>query len=342
MGGGGPIARARCDGQASDVALSIDSAAVQRLTTSQQAIIRHFISMLNTNRDSVVITNPLAPESPIVHVTQAWQDMCGYTSQEAVGRNPRLTQGENSDTNTIRQMKHAVCARRACKVRIINYRGHSREPFWNCLTMHPIFSGSKLVLFAARLQDYSYRLNSLMSLTPTQFCKVHEQLQCSIRLSRVQRASNLSSALRIDSDLGPHDEAEQVGESIGTPKSGTELLPTIPTQHVKRLTLVRLNHEPEYLSDRLRDECEKLQLSCQAAEMVSGGTELMRLEVHQASQIEGGEGVLALLHVMPEDMEGGHCISFTRLSGDTFQFHALFRSIKKRLSDLVQDSPPPS
>ena len=45
-----------------------------------------------------------------------------------------------------------------CKVRPINYRGYNREPFWNCLSVHPIFFNRECVLFAARLQDYSYRL----------------------------------------------------------------------------------------------------------------------------------------------------------------------------------------
>merc|ERR1712232_279554 len=114
----------------------------------------------------------------------------------------------------------------------------------------------------------------------------------------------------------------------------TRRFPQIPTQHVKRLTIPRIVLEPEYLSDRLRDECAQLQLPCQAAEMVAGGAELLRLEVFQASPHGDGEGVRALLHVMPEDTDGSHGISFTRLSGDTFQFHGLFRSLKGRLKDL--------
>lgn len=113
-----------------------------------------------------------------------------------------------------------------------------------------------------------------------------------------------------------------------------EMLPQIPTQHVKRLTIPHIALEPEYLSDRLRDECQQLGLPCQAAEMLAGGAELSRLEVFKASPVSGGEGVRALLHVMPEDLDGSHGISFTRLSGDTFQFHALFRSLKSRLKDL--------
>merc|ERR1712087_147994 len=328
-----PAQRARSQCASASTELLLQTPEVQQLTAAQLVTIRHFISILDSEKDSVVITNPLVANAPIVHVTQAWQAMCGYTSQEAVGSNPRLTQGKDSDAHAIETMKHAICERRACKVRIINYRGHTREPFWNCLTMHPIFAQKKLVLFVGRLQDYSYRLSKLMSLQPAQFCKIHEQLQCRIRLSNLRRASTLSAPLSIELDtaVGEVEEGRVVELSQDCEQ---EMLPQIPTQHVKRLTIPHIALEPEYLSDRLRDECQQLGLPCQAAEMLAGGAELSRLEVFKASPVSGGEGVRALLHVMPEDLDGSHGISFTRLSGDTFQFHALFRSLKSRLKDL--------
>merc|ERR1711908_7730 len=88
---------------------------------------------------------------------------------------------------------------RPCKVRLLNYRGAKREPFWNCLTIHPIFHQKELVLFVARLRDYSYRLNKLISLKPAQFCKSSdEHLQCRIRLSELAQARTLARAYSID------------------------------------------------------------------------------------------------------------------------------------------------
>merc|ERR1712087_318039 len=307
-----PAQRARSQCASASTELLLQTPEVQQLTAAQLVTIRHFISILDSEKDSVVITNPLVQNAPIVHVTQAWQAMCGYTSQEAVGRNPRLTQGKDSDPHTIETMKHAICTRRSCKVRIINYRGHTHEPFWNCLTMHPIYVQKKVVLFAGRLQDYSYRLNALMSLQPAQFCKTYEQLQCSIRLSNLRRPSTLSSPMHILLDLETGEAAGPTNEQQSVNECDQEIIPQIPTQHVKRLTIPRLVLEPE----------------------------LLRLEVFQANPLPGGEGVRALLHVMPEDIDGSHGISFTRLSGDTFQFHALFRSLKKRLHDLQPTNVP--
>ena len=109
--------------------------AYQALTTTQRAILRRLTSIMDPEQDSVVITNPLQPQGPIVYVTNAWQDMCGYTTTQAVGQNPRLTQGEGTDPETVKSMRKALTAQQPCRVRIINYRGYNHEPFWNCLSV---------------------------------------------------------------------------------------------------------------------------------------------------------------------------------------------------------------
>lgn len=107
----------------------------QQLSTVQRSIIARIIGMLDTEQDSVVISNPQQPHSPIVYVTNAWQEMCGYNMGQAIGRNPRVTQGEGSDPETIKGMRLALSNEQACRVRLINYRGYNHEPFWNCLSV---------------------------------------------------------------------------------------------------------------------------------------------------------------------------------------------------------------
>lgn len=48
--------------------------------------------------------------------------MCGYARDEAVGQNPRLTQGERTDAKCITALGAAVREGRACKVQLLNYR----------------------------------------------------------------------------------------------------------------------------------------------------------------------------------------------------------------------------
>jgi len=113
-----------------------------QLSGLQTAVLERLKKLLNTEEDSVVITNAQARDGPIVHVTEAWSRMCGCSPEHAVGKNPRMTQGEGSDRETIRMMGHALTQQKACKVRLINYRSlpdgstiDSNSAFWNCITV---------------------------------------------------------------------------------------------------------------------------------------------------------------------------------------------------------------
>jgi len=428
----------------------------QKLTQAQRAIIRRVVGMLDTEEDSVVITNPLQPQGPIVYVTNAWQDMCGYNMHQAVGQNPRLTQGEGTDPDTVRTMKLALSSQQPCRVRIINYRGYNREPFWNCLSVQPIFFNSELVLFAARLQDYSHRLSQLVSLQPAQFCKTGDLYQMRVRLPELRSARSLAQARIIevrseDVDLSGDEMGGHEGSPTTTlPESGSASggpAMQLPPRHVKRLGFGNIALEPEYLLDRLRHECASLQLPCHAQEVRVAGAEVMRMEVtwgaaasssaassgvgfggggsssssscggaadcrSSSAVADGGSGsssssrggavgggmaaadgasdsaasaggltgassglsagsgaastscasasaapslaplpmqgavgpggaagagggVRALVHVMPDGSDGTYSISLMRLVGDTFEFHALYRSLRERLADIT-------
>merc|ERR1719247_4103592 len=104
--------------------------------------------------------------------------MCGFSYAEAAGRNPRVTQGENSDKTVIQSMSGALQAQRSCKVMILNYRsGRPNAPFWNMLTMNPIHRNGQLLLYLANLQDYTYHMSRLVSTSPSSFCRSAEHHQ---------------------------------------------------------------------------------------------------------------------------------------------------------------------
>ena len=110
------------------------SSPVGPMTSSQLAVLTRIIGLLKPS-DSTVITNAREKSCPIVHVTPAWQEMCGYSEAEALGKNPRLTQGQDTDFNTIHALGCALRENRACKARLINYHGVTKQPFWNCITV---------------------------------------------------------------------------------------------------------------------------------------------------------------------------------------------------------------
>merc|ERR1740130_1995692 len=105
-----------------------------------------------------------------------------------------------------------------------------------------------------------------------------------------------------------------------------------PVPAVSRLGFKGLHLEPEYLLDRLRHECALLRLPCEVKQAVASGAELMRLDVDMTT---ADGGVRMLIHVVPQDFDGAYSISFTRLSGDTFQFHSLYRTLRASMADLM-------
>ena len=50
----------------------------------------------------------------------------------------------------------------------------------------------RLVLFAARLQDYSHRLQRLVSIQPAQFCKSGDMFQMRLRLPQVNSVASFN------------------------------------------------------------------------------------------------------------------------------------------------------
>jgi len=144
----------------------------------QREMLLKFMRAVDHSRESLVITNPLIDGNPIVYVTEKWQAMCGFSYSEAVGRNPRLTQGNNTDPQVVETISGALAKRSSCKVQLLNYRSGSPEkPFWNVLSICPLVYRGQLQLYIANLQDYSYHMSQMVSLTPSQFCRAAEHFQ---------------------------------------------------------------------------------------------------------------------------------------------------------------------
>ena len=155
------------------------------LTPSQREALECVVDPLDTDSASVVITNPLAHDNPIIFVTQPWEEMCGFSYSQAVGRNARITQGQHSDRNVMRLIGSAMRQQRSCKVLTLNYRGGiESRPFWNMLSISPIHHRGQLVLYLANLQDYTYHMSKLVSLPPTQFCRSAQHHQRMVRMTQ--------------------------------------------------------------------------------------------------------------------------------------------------------------
>ena len=109
--------------------------------------------------------------------------MCGFASREAVGCNPRLTQGVGTDASVAADIGRNLARRRACKALMINYRsGCESQPFWVMFTINPVVHQGKILLYVAILQDYTDQLSQMKILQPTQFYRSTEMHQRECRL----------------------------------------------------------------------------------------------------------------------------------------------------------------
>ena len=88
---------------------------------------------------SLVITNPNLPDNPIVFVNSAFEQVTGYKSDAAVGRNCRFLQGDATREESVDRLRQALIDGREVTVEITNYRADG-EAFRNRLMISPMRS----------------------------------------------------------------------------------------------------------------------------------------------------------------------------------------------------------
>ena len=297
------------------------------LCPAQSEVLKRVVAGLNL-QSSVVITNPLKKDNPIVYVTKPWENMCGFTSSEAIGRNPRLTQGEHSDPAVIQLVSSALQQQRSCKVMMLNYRsGAADAPFWNMLSISPVMHQGSLVFYLANLQDYTYHMTKLVSLPPSQFCRSAEHHQLTRKLPEASARDNPREANWARPGIFEADDTCV----INAPK------PSHPNAqlHMRRLGWARLNLEPEHLADRLSD-C--LQLMDAKYERVEASDEAHD-DVFCVNAEISGVAARFMVSRDPND-EVSWRIACTRLGGDTFAYHNAFRQLRELLGDAVSQGAP--
>lgn len=98
-------------------------------------------------QQSFVLANPHLPDTPIVHASDMFLQLTGYSREEVVGRNCRFLQGPHTDMKAVQQIRESFNSEKPCTVRILNYR-KDKTPFWNFLHIAPVrSSGGKVAFF---------------------------------------------------------------------------------------------------------------------------------------------------------------------------------------------------
>lgn len=255
--------------------------------------------------------------------------MCGFTYDEVVGCNPRMTQGARSDPATIALLSSALRAHRACKALMLNYRsGDPNQPFFNMLSISPVVHQGNLLLYIGKLQDYSYHIAKLVSTRRTQFCRSAEHYQCPRQLPNTVMSSPRAYARPNVYDFG----ASLSGSSSCSPAvyaSCSSGVGAAALFQPKRLGWSNLILEPEYLADRIVDALHQVNARYERVESIASGEDVFAVNAETA-------GVACRILVLPDpECPDAFRITCTRLGGDTFAYHDIFRQLRGLLNDAV-------
>ena len=85
----------------------------------------------------ITITDPSRDDNPMIYANDAFSEMTGYSREEAIGRNCRFLQGENTDSERVDRIRAAVDAEEPISIELRNYQNDGTE-FWNHLDIAPV------------------------------------------------------------------------------------------------------------------------------------------------------------------------------------------------------------
>ncbi|KRA83644.1 LuxR C-terminal-related transcriptional regulator [Altererythrobacter sp. Root672] len=89
---------------------------------------------------ATVVTNPRAPDNPIVGVNEAFTRLTGYAASEAIGRNCRFLAGGHTRQAGTSILREAIVRQRPVLTELLNYR-QDQTPFRNAVMIAPLFDG---------------------------------------------------------------------------------------------------------------------------------------------------------------------------------------------------------
>ncbi|ELY60468.1 HTR-like protein [Natronococcus amylolyticus DSM 10524] len=105
----------------------------------------------------IVITDPSRADNPITYANEGFVRVTGYARSEILGRNCRFLQGERTDPEPVERMRAAIDAGESVTVELLNYR-RDGDPFWNRVTIAPLFDGNEVANFVGIQQDVTDRI----------------------------------------------------------------------------------------------------------------------------------------------------------------------------------------
>lgn len=119
---------------------------------------------ISASSNGIIICDAGSEGLPIIYANEGFERITGYSVAEAVGRNCRFLQGDDTEQPALEELRDALREGRDCKVVLKNYRKDGTS-FWNELSVSPVRDGSGGVTHFIGVQnDITERKNAESSL----------------------------------------------------------------------------------------------------------------------------------------------------------------------------------
>lgn len=93
---------------------------------------------IEASPNGVVMADATQPHLPLVYVNSAFTEITGYSAEEALGRNCRFLQGDDTNAEAVEEMRRGIAQHQDVQVLLRNYR-RDGSLFWNQLSVSPVF-----------------------------------------------------------------------------------------------------------------------------------------------------------------------------------------------------------
>ena len=94
---------------------------------------------------AAIVTDPTAPDNPIVDCNERFLELTGYTREEVIGRNCRFLAGPGTDSGRRKMLRDAIELQRPVIVELLNYRKDG-TPFLNSVMIAPIYDAEDALI----------------------------------------------------------------------------------------------------------------------------------------------------------------------------------------------------
>lgn len=175
----------------------------------------------------ITLTDPAQDDNPLIYVNDGFVELTGYSRSEALGRNCRFLQGENTNPDTVAKVRRAIDAEEPVSVDFQNYRADGTM-FWNHLEIAPIRDADgELLNYIGFQQDATARVERHRQLDI-----LDRYLRHNLR-NKMNVVEGVADLIRRDADL----PISAYGDTIWS--AATSLLTTMAKQRVVTQILKR-------------------------------------------------------------------------------------------------------